>query len=255
MKIHHLLFKNLALGLIFMYVLLGCQSSVEADLNILGLNYYPLEIGQFIDYQVEITDYSISQTPITQSFQLREQIGASFIDVNGEIAYRLERFKRNLPTESWALDSIWSVRRNRFNVVRNQNNRLSVVLAFPVRNGLKWDGNAPNVGNPTLFEIRNADTRILLNEFDFPETLTVLQNNSCSNIDLSYSTEVFAREIGLIRKINWQVSINNAASAECTNLSATYCSSLNQTLPSPPNPACIRFGRIYTQTIIDYGTR
>ncbi len=255
MKIHYLLLKNFGCGLVVFYALLGCQSNVEADLSVLGLDYYPIEVGRFIDYQVEITNYSISEAPNTQTFQLREQIGASFIDVNGEVAYRLERFKRNLPTETWALDSIWSVRGNRFNVVRNENNRLFVTLAFPVSNGLRWDGNTFNVGDTVLFEIKNSGIGITLNEFDFSETLTVLRNNSCSNIDLSYSTEIFAREVGLVRKVSWQISFDNTASTDCVNLSATYCPSLSEALPPSPDPSCVRFGRIYTQTIIDYGIR
>ncbi len=236
-------------------MLLGCQADIEENTDILGFQYYPLEVGLYLDYEVEVIAYSLSEPRETiRTYQLREEIGAAFIDANGEVAYRLERYKRNNPTQTWALDSIWSVRKNKFNVARSENNQLFIKLAFPVSNGLEWNGNLYNSYENAPYTIQRLGRVLSLDNFDFPQTLTVFRSDECNLVSMDYRAEVFAENVGLVYKQNWQVRYDIGGG--CFQTVDNYCQNdIKGILPPKPTPACIQSGEIYTQKLINYGTR
>lgn len=239
---------------IFLF-LTTCQSEVVEDTRVLGFQYYPLEIGRFVEYEVELITYSLSAPRETiTNYQLREELAAAFVDVNGEVAYRLERYKRDNVTQAWSLDSTWSVRRNNFNLTRNENSQVFVKLAFPVKDGLQWNGNLYNNYNKATYSIQNFGKPLTINGIDFPLTLTVFRNDECSAVSMDYRSEIFAENVGIIQKHDWQIKY--VMQGTCTGIINNYCDTdIKALLPNKPNPDCVQSGRIYTQKMINYGIR
>ncbi|GAB4395764.1 MAG: hypothetical protein OHK0053_06280 [Microscillaceae bacterium] len=251
----------------------ACQSTVESDPAVLGFTFYPLFVGQFIDYEVEEIQFSLSAPPDTLRYQLREFTERSFLDVDDELAFRLERYKRADATQAWELDSVWFAKRTPFFAQKSENNALFNKLAFPVREGLSWQGNAFNLndnrvdsaGNiipiPRIYELVRLRRPLTVGTVSFPQTLTVIQNNENSQVGLDFRAEVYAENVGLIELYSWQLKypLSGLDSDDPLVLTCNpildnfHDNELETPQPVPVTETCILSGRLYTQKIIHYG--
>ncbi|NJL11558.1 MAG: hypothetical protein HC913_00075 [Microscillaceae bacterium] len=249
----------------------ACQSTVESDPSVLGYTFFPLFVGQFIEYEVEEIQFSLSAPPDTLRYELREFTERSFLDVDDELAFRLERYKRANASQAWELDSVWFAKRTPFFAQKSENNALFNKLAFPVREGLTWQGNAfspiegDTSGNipvvPRIYEMLRLRQPLSTNSLSFPQTLTVIQNNINGQVGLDFRAEVYAENVGLIELYSWQLKYplsglnsNDPLVLTCNPiLDDFHNNGLEIPQPVPVTNTCILSGRLYTQKIINYG--
>jgi hypothetical protein len=231
--------------LVITYSIIGlgaCTSSnFEPSDEVLGYDYFPLEVGSFVEYEVEEQTYiTLGQgIPTIKNYQIREEIPQIFIDIEGDRAFRIERFRRANANFAWQLDSVWVAKRTNSYATRVENNRTFVKLGFPTKNGLRWNGNAFNTLGDDRYEITDFSKPLKINDLEFDNTLKVLQADDSSRVSLDRRMEIYAKGIGLVSKEYNQVF---------------YCQ------PDPTNPsACqtitVDFGRIIKQKIINYGKK
>jgi hypothetical protein len=85
-----------------MFSLLGCESENIAPQDTrLGIEYFPLTVGNYSVYWVEDIHYAFGKDPDTSRYQLKEVVADSFPGEGSEIVYRLEfRFHLDLPEKS-----------------------------------------------------------------------------------------------------------------------------------------------------------
>lgn len=179
----------------------SCDTNpVRPDEEVLGFTYFPLKSGFFIEYQVEESIYA-TQLPVSRlNYELREETGEAFKDLNNEEAFSLRRLIRNLPTQNWQLDSVWLTKRTQFQAIRQENNFNYIKLSFPVSEGLKWNGNALNNLEDQEYFIKDLGKAFKINNIDFEKTLTVIQSSDSSLIANNKSLEIYANGIGLVYK-------------------------------------------------------
>ena len=198
--VSHVLF-GMALG-----VFIGCSSS-SSDPNTerFGYDFYPLELGAYRHYNVTELLYS-QNIADTLVYQMRESVTDSFPGSSGEQVYVLSRYTRLTDQEPWALDSTWSSYTNLRQAVLNKNGIPTLVLVFPFVEDLRWDGNALNAQATDEFKMQGLFEAYQSDSAMFTETATVVQEeNLDSLIFLDYRREVFARQIGLVDKIDTQL--------------------------------------------------
>ena len=226
--------------------------NLEPEDTNLGLEFFPLEAGRYIDYQVEDIQYTVLNPPDTNRYQIRELIGEEFTDIEGNPAFRLERYRRADANVPWRLDSVWQIKRNATQAIVIQNNRALIKLIFPLEEGVEWVGTAffrntrtdtiidPNTLDTTIaetfigdkYEVNNFNQPLTLGSFSFDSTLTVIQKNDSDRVDIDRRTEVYAANVGLVYK---------------DSTVATYC------IPDNCNFPVIDFGRKSRQIIIGFG--
>jgi hypothetical protein len=213
-----MLFKKIILFfaiIAFFGLLAGCSTEKVDDRNgsIIGLDYYPLEIGTYIIYDVKesIFRYNFDSTrtdEIKTEYQLKEKVADSFIGASGETILRLERYKRPTENAEWQIDSVWSVRKNNYNVVRKENNVDFVVLTFPVRTNNSWNGNMYNSREATagraedIYTITQRGIDVTINSKKLKDCVVVLQNDDSTCLNVDFRQEIFARNIGLVYKVS-----------------------------------------------------
>ncbi|MCY7352176.1 MAG: hypothetical protein LH606_16175 [Cytophagaceae bacterium] len=171
----------------------------------LGHDFFPLETGRFVEYDVSEIQYSLVAVPTTMSYQLKEVTGEAFVNAEGLPSYRLERYRRGSAAQPWRLDSVWTARRETARAIRTENNIAYVKLFFPVQEGSRWNGNALNVYGKSEYEIRRLDQPLTINGQVFDRTLTVVQRADSSLVSLARRTEQYARTVGLIYKETTQL--------------------------------------------------
>lgn len=174
--------------------------------------FYPL-IGQAVIYDVNETQYALTGVITTKNYQLKEVNASFFNDLDGIEALRIERYRRANETQNWVIDSIFTAKKAIDKAYKTENNVTFVKLVFPIKEGLKWDGNAYNsLGNDT-YEMKNVNQVFQVNGQNFAKTLSVIQQNDSTLVDLKRRVEVYAEGIGLV--FQEKVNISYCNSGDC----------------------------------------
>ncbi|MBD2703468.1 hypothetical protein IC229_22680 [Spirosoma sp. BT702] len=217
------LYSSLA-GYVTWFILSACQPSTTEPTSTAN-DYVLFEKGHYVIYDVQEERYGLNASPIQQQYQRKEVIGNPYKDVTGKTAYRLLRYRRSGESQSWQLDSIWSVRMINNEVIRTENGLDFITLLLPVRNESSWDGNRRNALGADTFTARNVTGDFYVHGNRFDNTVTVVEHDDSTLVSQDKRISVYARQVGLIYRERTQL---------------WFCST---------TPACI--GR----NQIDYGTR
>ncbi len=162
-----------------------------------GKFFYP-SVGQSVIYDVEDTQYELTGKSTIKTYQLKEINVSTFKDAEGKEALRIERYRRENDTQKWTIDSIFIAKKEIDKALKTENNVTYVKISFPIKEGLKWNGNAYNsLGNDT-YELKKVNQTFQTNGQKFDHTFSVIQQNDSTLVDLKRRIEVYAEGIGMI---------------------------------------------------------
>ncbi len=197
----------------------SCPSGTEADPIEFGYDYFPLEIGKYIEYDVDsiIYDIGVGNTVIKRenSIQVREEVTDSFADNEGRQVYRIERFERENETEEWRVNDVWTAAATDRQAERTEENLRFIKMVFPVSDNTNpWDGNkyidenlVISVAGESIFLFKNwlyqydeIGIPIEVNGLNFDDVVEIYQAADSNFIEMRLSYERYARGIGLIER-------------------------------------------------------
>ncbi len=216
MKSLQYLFIILASG----YLLFSCTScgTPEPEDIDLGINYYPLEVGKFRIYKVDSIIYDNKNNTIVQdtnSFFLKEELTDTIRDNQGNLVYTLERFERADINDTWRVKDVYGVTLIDYQLHTVEENQRFIKLVYPVGVDVApWNGNtfidefttvdiageSIEIFKGWLYEYSEVDVPMQIQSIVFDSTLTVIQASEDNLIEYRYSTETYARGVGLIKK-------------------------------------------------------
>lgn len=171
-----------------------------------GYDYFPLEKGNYVIYDVTQIDYVINQAPDTSRFQIKERVGDSYTALDGQLSYRIERYRRESAQQVWAFDSLWTARRAIDRAIRVENNISFVKLVFPARTGQFWNPNILNTLDSTRSIVVNEGEAAKVGTQTYDKTLKVQLQNKQTKVDTIIENETYAKTIGLISRDLTRVS-------------------------------------------------
>ncbi|WP_338876840.1 hypothetical protein WBJ53_14400 [Spirosoma sp. SC4-14] len=178
---------------------IGCQSSTTSPVDP-GTDYFPLETGRYTVYSVTEQQYGLNAVPVQRTYQIKEEIGASYQDVTGQPAFKLLRYRRAADNLPWQADSIWSIRQVNNEAIRTENGQDFVKLQFPISDNLTWNGNQLNALGEDAYLMRNTNQPYHVSDKEYDETVTVVAQDDSTLVSQDKRIEVYARQIGLIYK-------------------------------------------------------
>lgn len=172
----------------------ACDPETE-EATPLGTDYYPVAVGTYRIFAVEDEVWEENQSLITQ-YQLRERVEDIFTDAAGLRSYRIIRSKRVLATDTWRDDSVYVLTPTSQTLQFTGQNRRSVELVFPVREGRRW--------NPYAFADVDTLSRRYLNvgksftagDKTYAETVTTVDDGEDDAYYFSSRQQVFAKGEG-----------------------------------------------------------
>jgi len=197
MKACIFIFSVVSLSAFFFF---GCKKNEGVDFH---TDYYPVKKGKYIIYQVQdiVIDDEVNQYDTTNVF-IKAIIGDTFVDNEGRVANRYERWFGPTASGPWTLIDIWTtiVANNRAELVE-ENNR-TIKLVFAPTEYKTWNANTYN----TLEELDSYYTDIhvpySIGGHSFDSTLTVLQQYVEPNlIQYKNKYERYAKGVGMIQKV------------------------------------------------------
>ncbi len=180
-------------------LILGCVPPDGAPRRGAGYDYFPLETGRYIEYEINEVRYEVtSPVPNRTAYFLREVCGQPFMGTTGIEQFPMERYKKTRQEASWTLDSIWTAYRIPDRAVRVENNVAFVKLAFPLTDQSTWNGNLLNDKPEENYQAQFGAP--FPAESNFPESLTVVQRRDSSVVSLYKRSEVYTPGVGLVYK-------------------------------------------------------
>ncbi|TSA50263.1 MAG: hypothetical protein D4R43_02530 [Sphingobacteriales bacterium] len=212
--------KNTLLTLsAFVFILSSCKKDPITSANDESQKYFPLQVGRYLIYTIDSIHFNdVTMTSDTIHFQLKEEVGSSFIDITGDTTYILIRSRRMSDTLSWHETDQWSATVNKSHAEKTEENLRFVKMIFPIGDGIKWNGNqyidtANGLANYTGWEYKYSElyTGKILNGLGFDSTVTVTELDIENLIEKDFEQEVYAKNYGLIYRIQQHVSKQNVS--------------------------------------------
>lgn len=183
----------------------GCRQDEVA--NDIGWGYFPTEIGHWVMYEVDSTVYDdFTGDTLIYRYQVKELLESQFIDNEGRLSIRVERYRRNynpnLPYDSipWYLSRVYAFTRSNGWAEKLEENVRFTRLAFPVERGKTWNGNAYNTIGQWNYKYKEVDVSYAISPFSMDSTLLVEQKNEINLISHRVYKERYAKNIGMIEK-------------------------------------------------------
>ncbi len=179
----------------------GCKKDSDLPPTDMGYRYYPIQPGHWISYQVDSIAWDdFTATVDTFQFQIMERFESEFIDDQGRNSIRIERYKRDGDTSSWAIKDVWYSCRTTTTVEKTEENIRLLKMIFPIEDHKQWNGNIYNTLEAQDYEYTDVHTPMQYGSFHFDSTTRVLQREEYTQISENLEEEVFATGVGLVYK-------------------------------------------------------
>ncbi len=220
-------------GLMILCLLsLGLMTACDDELEEIpleeGTAYFPTQEGHTLTYQVDTTFYDeFFDTVFTHSGQIREVFLGSSTDAAGNETVQIAHYSRSNDNPiAWdnITPRIWYISKNEQQLEKVEENLRFIKLSFPVAESQKWAGNSFidtdderwSYYDDWLYEYQNIGQSYEVNGQTYPNTLTVSQNDYADEFAAIISSEVYAKDVGMIYKefMNLELIASEASSLE-----------------------------------------
>lgn len=194
----------------------ACKKDDAAEVD-LGYNYFPKNIGHWIEYQVDSIRVSLSFGVLdttVYTYPLREMLVEDFTDGEGRACQRVVRYLRD-DNNTWLPKDVWWQTRDNVRAERSEENLRRVKLIFPPRAGTEWDTNAPNTEDAFGLEYENVDQPISINGLTFENTVSVVSTFEDNFVQSRHYQECYAKGVGMI--VHVMDSVNHEWNFETNN--------------------------------------
>jgi hypothetical protein len=248
------------LSLIFIGLTFACdkQTLEEIDPD-LGYEYFPLEVGKYLEYEADsiIYDPSAGGTEVLVSKTLvREEIIDTLRSNAGDLRFIVERSERADSTQAWEVKRQLWLSRAETQAIRNEDNLQFISMVFPIKQGVEWNGNLffdesliiPVAGESIemfkswSYEFRRHGESFNEEGLSFPDVVEVSMADNENLIERRFAREIYARDIGLVYR---ELLILDTQCEVCCNNDFALCESL-------PWEQKAEKGFILRQRITDY---
>lgn len=198
-----------------LFLIFSCDTEKsDPDKSGWGMDFFPLEGNSYKIYNVTNINYSIQGDVDTVNYLLKEVVADSFLNLNNEYTYLLNRYKKAEPDSDWMIDSVWTANKSEQSVVVTENNIPYVKLVFPIKEGKTWDGNKMNTLDAESYTMQNIGKEGFFAGVQYPTTLTVIHMDNPDTILIrDKRMEVFGKNIGLI--YSEKIQINYCTELDC----------------------------------------
>ncbi len=195
--------------LVLSAISMGCTKTIEPNFNELGVEFYPVKVGDYRVYYTKTITYNLNGQIDTTAYLVKEIAEDSVVYSDGNTRIILGRYSSNLAGTNWQKDSIWSVLSTNYNVIVSEANVDFVKLSFPVQENKKWDGNAANYKKVESYKLTDVRKPYSYDTLSYQSTLTVVHKDLLDPAKITkddYRIEVFAANIGLIHKLKIKIN-------------------------------------------------
>lgn len=196
-------------------ILSACKKSTDDFALTPVTDYFPLQVGKYITYDLDSTifiNFGTKDTVI--KYQVKHQVDAQITDNLGRPAYRIIRYIRKTAANPWTADNTFMAVADGGTLEFVENNMRFIKLKAPIREGFSWKGNSYidiyglNVRylEDWDYTYDSLNTKITLGALTVDSTLRVAERDEVlgnpsdptSYHEINYSAEKYGKSLGLI---------------------------------------------------------
>ena len=168
----------------------------------LGYDYYPLEKGKYVIYNVDsISIDAVSAKYDTTHCQLKEVLSDTiFSEDRTVLRYKIERFVRRDSNQIWEIKNVWQILQSKTCLIRIEENIPLVKQVYPMIIGQTWNINQYDTLPEKINTLKSFDIKDTINGKIFEKTAQTVQLDFSSYYQKQYETEKYVRGIGLVYK-------------------------------------------------------
>ncbi len=175
----------------------SCQKSTTEPIN--TYDYYPLEIGRFIIYDVAETNYSAGQPkPTLIKRQEKDEVDRILEAKENTTTYIIARYQRKSVTDYWQKTKEYAITKSPDKILTNLDNQTVFSMVFPVDPNLKWNGNTYNNQDAQNFQYADINQPTQAGGYTFDNGLTVIERRDSSIINKYQTYKQYALGVGLV---------------------------------------------------------
>lgn len=226
---------------IFISLTFACNKQTVEELDPdLGYEYFPLEIGKYLEYEADSIIYDPSaggtEVLVSKTF-VREEIIDTLRSNAGDLRFIVERSERSDTAQAWEVKRLLWLSRDETQAIRNEDNLQFISMVFPVEKGVAWNGNLFFDENLIIavagesiemfkswsYEFRSHGAAFNEEGLSFLDVVEVSMADNENLIERRYAREIYARDIGLVYR---ELLILDTQCEVCCNNDFALCESL-----------------------------
>ena len=121
----------------------SCKKEKEIFNSASVNDYYPLQVGKYITYDLDSTVFvNFGQKDTIISYQVQDMVDAEITDNLGRPAYRIIRYIRKNSAENWVANNTFLAVATENSIEYIENNQRFLKLKLPVSQDFSWKGNS-----------------------------------------------------------------------------------------------------------------
>jgi hypothetical protein len=205
----------------------GCKKQTESFTSAALSDYYPLQPGKYITYDLDSTVFiNFGQNDTIIKYQVQDVADSQITDNTGRPAYRIIRYIRKDASQSWSPNNTFMVVPADNSIEFVENNLRFQKLKLPVNEGFSWKGNSFIDTYSLNSEVKyladwdytydSVNVPLTVGTLNFDSTIKISQRDEFLGQDpnlpgtqyaeKNYGVEKYAKSIGLIYKefIHWE---------------------------------------------------
>ncbi len=201
------------------FCLLACNERVIQEPNLdFGYDYFPLELGDFWEYEVDSFIYRPGQNGgvaiDSVQAQLREMVVDTFRDNANLLNFIVEQYTRRSKEDIWQIRNVLRLARNEEQAYRIEDNLRFLKMVFPPKPESSWPGTnyfdefiAIPVAGGDIEVFKGWESTILSREgswksgdLNFEEVLEIEIADFNTFIERREGKEYYAKGVGLISR-------------------------------------------------------
>ena len=190
-------------GIIFILsVVFSCKKDKDTTI-IYGYEYFPVEIGHFVVYDVVDIFHDLDLEPAhdTSRYQIKEVIAEVLIDNEGDTIQKIKRYIRANDTLNWTIQDIWTQKRTRSTAEVVEENDRYIKMIFAIAYNRTWNCNALNNEDIRECYYENIYEPYTVSGIVYDSTVIVEKRNFTSYIDFKREYDVYAKGVGKIKSV------------------------------------------------------
>ena len=225
--------KYAGVALLLITLLTACTKENELFKTASPNDYFPLQVGKYISYNLDSTVFiSFGTKDTVIKYQVKDSVETKITDNQGRPAYRIVRYIRKDAFQPWAPSNTFMATSTGKTIEFVENNLRFVKLISPIKEDVTWNGNQYLTIDPYPaytfssdfmgdweYTYKDVDAPLTVGTFNLDSTLTVTeidysfanpQTPGTQYAERTYSIEKYAKRIGLVYKefLHWEYQGN-----------------------------------------------
>lgn len=219
--------KKLTLITLLSIIAFSCKK--ESDPIIFGYEYFPVEKGHYVVYDVLDIFHDVALEPAHDSsrYQIKEVVGEAYLDNEGEESHKVKRFIRNSSADEWVLKDVWAKKRTTKTAELVEENDRMIKMIFAIAYDRSWDCNALNNEDEQTCYYENIYEEYDLNGTVYDSTVIVEKEDFTSFIDFKRKYEIYANGVGKIYSVFKDLEIDNFDTTDIVKGNEIYYSAID----------------------------